>query len=77
MNSQALHNAVAAALADKPTEQPVGYKADDGQKADSEQKNNQKKARGAIAMGYKARQKGNPNKSYSVAAINKAQARIG
>lgn len=71
-NLQALRNQVAEALADKPSEQPVGFNAKAGDSID-----NGAKPRQSIAQGYKAKQKGNPNKSYSVDVINRAKARIG
>jgi hypothetical protein len=76
MNTQ-LWNQVANALKDQPSEQPVGVKANDRRHEEGVDRMDAKKPKQAIAKGYKAKQKGNPNKSYSVAAIDKARNRLG
>jgi hypothetical protein len=73
-NRSQLYNLVANALADKPTQQPVHSNAQIGAVGKNDQKKANSKA--GITVGYKAKQKGNPNKSYSVDVINKAVAKI-
>ena len=70
-NLQVLKNAVAEALNGKPSEQPVHTNASDKPREQSKAN-----ATGAMAN-QKFKQKGNPNKQYSVAAINKATAKLG
>ena len=73
----ALWKQVSQALTYSPSQQPVGTKANDGDKDESQEKNDQKKVRQGIATGYKAKQKGNPNRSFTVAVIDKARAKLG
>ncbi len=73
MNTQ-LWESVSNALNGTPSQQPVGYRADVDKNGSD---NDQKKVKQSIATGYKSKQKGNPNKSYSVSVIDKARARLG
>lgn len=73
MNTQ-LWQQVANALSDSPAQQPVTNAG----KVDSEPENGEKaNSKAGTTSGYKAKQKGNPNRSYTVSVINKAKAKIG
>ncbi len=74
-NKGQLYELVANALADKPSEQPVQKNAEIGEVGKNDQKKANSKA--GITSGFKQKQKGTPNKSYSVATIDKARARLG
>lgn len=74
-NKSQLYELVANALADKPSEQPTHKNAAVGEIGANDQKKANSKS--GITAGYKAKQKGSPNKSYPVAIIQKAQAKLG
>lgn len=65
-NLQVLKNQVAEALNGKPSEQPVGYNANDKPREQS------KPSVTSPMSNNKFRQKGNPNKQYSITEIKKA-----